>query len=418
MDAVKRLIRFVTRGFCDLKSILIIDALLIHSVLSEEDIYSLLGISRKEVRSLCAKLKEDHLLTDVVQKEEGIGQRASSKTYYYIHYTETVDAIKWKMHSIETMLREKIGADAQPQGYVCDVCKTRYSTIDIVSTFSAETGGFVCDVCGNQLREEEGGTETAVFQEKLGLLMGQIQPIIDLLQKIDESNIAENTFQGSLAQALPVPSGSEGIQAHAVKHRSNIEIAGKRSNGSQNNSTSFQVNITSDQETRELERKQKEERVRLAQENALPTWHVESTVGKTLHDSTTEDNNEGEESKADVKGDIKNDEKETTAEDHDQDRANEEALAAYYAKLAEDEEEDEDDDDEDDDDDDDDNGEYNNKVNDSNKSDTKGKSIDEIDDDDDNDDDNDDDDDDDGAQFEDIPVGTLNDEEEDEDEDE
>lgn len=346
------------------------DALLIHQVLSEEDLYNLLGISRKEVRSLCAKLKEDHLLADIVQKEEAIGHRASSKTYYYIHYTETIDAIKWKMHSIETQLREKIGADAQSQGYICDVCKTRYSTIDIVATYSSETDGFQCDVCGNPLREEEAGQETAAFQGKLGLLMGQIQPIINTLRKIDELHIAENTFQSSLAQALPVPAGHDGVQVH-VAHRPLPDLAVAKKGSGNTNTASLQVSITSDQETRELERKQKEERARLAEENALPTWHVESTVGKTLYDSSSVDNDK--DSKADVKLDVKDENvKPESVGNEDQDRANEEALAAYYAELAKQQQEENEDEEDDDDDDD--------------------------------------------AEFEDVPVGTIDDEEEEDDE--
>jgi transcription initiation factor TFIIE subunit alpha len=64
MEVVKTLIRHVTRGFYDLKSILIMDALLIHSVLSDDDIFQLLGIQRKDLRALCAKLKEDHLVVE------------------------------------------------------------------------------------------------------------------------------------------------------------------------------------------------------------------------------------------------------------------------------------------------------------------------------------------------------------------
>jgi transcription initiation factor TFIIE subunit alpha len=38
--------------------------LLIHSVLSDDDIFQLLGIQRKDLRALCAKLKEDHLVVE------------------------------------------------------------------------------------------------------------------------------------------------------------------------------------------------------------------------------------------------------------------------------------------------------------------------------------------------------------------
>ncbi|KAF5213340.1 hypothetical protein E0198_000857 [Clavispora lusitaniae] len=57
-----QLLRFVARGFYSRPYILILDAVLIHSVLSEDDLIYLLGINRKELRSLCNKLV-DHIAT-------------------------------------------------------------------------------------------------------------------------------------------------------------------------------------------------------------------------------------------------------------------------------------------------------------------------------------------------------------------
>ncbi|CAN6669188.1 transcription initiation factor IIE subunit alpha [Trichomonascus vanleenenianus] len=350
METVKTLIRMVTRGFYDLRSILIMDALLVHSALSDDDMVQLLGIQRKDLRALCQKLKEDHLLADHVQKEEGITQRPLSKTYYYVHFTEAVDAIKWKMQSIVTALKEQMGAESQPQGYVCPVCHKRFTTIDAAQLFNGSSGEFLCDQCNQGiLVEDSSGSENQHNQDRLRKLMTQIQPIIDTLMKIDEMQIPENTFQSSMEVALPPPQngGVPGAQqAQQVRQANQLPSARARPGDANiQNGAQFKVSITSEQETAEQERMAKEEKARKLAENALPSWYQESTVGKSLNDSV----------EPVVKTEVKTEETKPAVEaiggteETSEDKANEDALAAYYAQLAEQEaEEDEDEDEEED----------------------------------------------------------------------
>ena len=82
-DTTRSLLRFVARGFYSRPYILILDAVLIHSVLSEDDLIYLLGINRKELRSLCNKLVDDRIIASHNQKEENPQQRLTNRTYYY-----------------------------------------------------------------------------------------------------------------------------------------------------------------------------------------------------------------------------------------------------------------------------------------------------------------------------------------------
>jgi transcription initiation factor TFIIE subunit alpha len=62
MDLASTLIRTVVRAFYETRQILIVDALFIHSVLHAEDLAFLLGMQQKDLRKLCAKLREDRLI--------------------------------------------------------------------------------------------------------------------------------------------------------------------------------------------------------------------------------------------------------------------------------------------------------------------------------------------------------------------
>ncbi|ODQ80438.1 hypothetical protein BABINDRAFT_133633 [Babjeviella inositovora NRRL Y-12698] len=286
MDStIRSLVRFVARGFYGQQYVLILDAILLHSVLSEDDLLFLLGIQRKNLRSLCNKLVEDRMLTVHSQKEELPNLRLTTRTYYYIHITEAIDSIKWKMHSVVKLIMDEMKHDGNPQGYVCPRCKSRYSQLDAISMLSDDRVNFVCDVCQGILIEDDSGIQARKRQEKLTKLMNQIDPIIGYLKKIDDSFIEDNTFESTLTKAIPAQSTP--VAAYAVSTRT----SGTRTNSTNNMSASLQsaaqrsqatlhVRITANDENALKESQEKTKRQEKMKQNALPSWHSESTVGK------------------------------------------------------------------------------------------------------------------------------------------
>ena len=63
MELAKTLVRCVARAFYETRHILVIDALMIHSTLPNEDLALLLGMQQKDLRKLCGKLREDRLIS-------------------------------------------------------------------------------------------------------------------------------------------------------------------------------------------------------------------------------------------------------------------------------------------------------------------------------------------------------------------
>lgn len=320
METVHQLIQQVVRGFYDVKAVIIMDALLYHRVLSDKELITMLGLPAKEIRSICARLKEDHLLKDLSHKDDATrDQRAFSQTYYYIHFTEAIDAVKWKMYSIESKIKEQMDAQHNPHDYVCDICKNRVSTIDAVSLFNPEMGAFLCDVCGNPLREDDGpGPQDGnSAQDQKGELMQQLHPLISALRKIDDMVIPENTFQSELNVAIPIPS-AELLAASKPTARP----SGPSQRLPEPVQATFEVHITSDAERAAQERESAAEKKRLLEENALPEWHVRSTVGQKVYDASAAQSNP-----------VVKTELETSAEPEE--KKEESAMDEYYRKLAE-----------------------------------------------------------------------------------
>lgn len=366
MDAtVKELIRYVVRGFYGRPYVLIVDSVLVHSVLSEDDLSHLLGIQRKELRSLCNRLVDDRLLTAYVQREEApAGMRPITRTYYFIHYTEAIDGVKWKVHQVVQGIQKDLKADASPQGYICPVCKTKYSQLDAMALLNFEKNEFVCSLCNELLIEDDSGKIAKENQVKYSKLMKQLEPLINYLRKIDEHTIPENNFETALQKMIPAVAtttasytvstlgkNSKMFDRNSYLNNASSMVAGARSQAT------LHVNISTDGDDQQRE-KQALEQEETRKQNALPSWHEESTIGKSLgkldHDEDIVPDPVKKEVKQEVKKEIKPEKRQSivaNTENGEVDKEAEEALAAYYAQLDEkakedDEEEDEEEEDE------------------------------------------------------------------------
>lgn len=364
-DTIRSLIRFVARGFYSKSFILVLDAVLIHSVLSEDDLIYLLGIQRKELRMFCNKLVEDRLLSTHIQKEENPQQRLISRTYYYIHITEAIDSIKWKVHSLVNNIKQEMTHYGNPQGYICPRCKKKFSQLDAISLLSDDKTQFVCDNCTGSLIEDDSSQQASIKQANLEKLMIQIDPIIAFLKKIDDSHIDDNTFESALVKSIPAQTTSSGYYSLNNKSSGKSRISTPNANLANKNQATLHVSISATDEHDDKEQQEKEEKRQKLQQNALPSWHSASTVGHdnnsikledansniksendNLMESTPEIKEEPEESKPIINNN-------NNTNDNDlKDKEAQDALAAYYAQLAEREADDDDNDDDDDDDDD------------------------------------------------------------------
>lgn len=338
-DTIRSLIRFVARGFYLKQYVLILDAVLIHSVLSEDDLFFLLGVSPKQLRALCYKLVEDRLLATHVQKEEGVSMlRQQNRTYYYIRITAAIDAIKWKVHLLVKQLKDEMSQLGNPHGYLCPRCGKKISQLDAISLLSEDMSNFLCDNCGSALVEDDLSMQASVRQQRLEKLMMQIDPIITYLKKIDDSVVEDNNFESALTVAVPAQATTEAN--YALNQRTSSKRAAMSSslrNAASKAQATLNVSITANDENLEREQKEKERVRQKLEQNALPSWHSSSTVGKSLGKVESEEETE-----------VKKEEDQKVVVKDDKDKEAQDVLAAYYADLAEREEEEDDDDDFDD----------------------------------------------------------------------
>lgn len=327
-EMIKDLLKFVVRAFFSSPYILVLDCILFHSVLAEEDISHLLGLKRPDIRSLCSKLIEERLLSSHSQPEFQAGTKGVRRYYYFVKYPEAIDAIKWKVHQLVIKLKLDLQENSKPQGYLCTTCHTKYSQLDAVSLLNYDRTQFICSLCDEPLIEDDSNKLSQVKQQNLSRLMVQLEPIITYLKKIDDSKVEENTFELALTKLIPPQNNTQAYYSINAKQKrrqdfviqklreqtlsqaaqqalaqsgADLQAQANAVNGILNNSNSrkagtnsqatLHVNITTASDERaqkELQIKQYEEKMK---HNALPEWHEQSTIGKSLGHLRDEEGN-------------------------------------------------------------------------------------------------------------------------------
>ncbi|KTB20403.1 Transcription initiation factor IIE subunit alpha [Nakaseomyces glabratus] len=297
-EIVKNLLKFVVRGFYGGSYVLVLDAIIYHSVLVEEDLKQLLSINKTELGPLIARLRSDRLVSTHKQREYPPNSKSVERCYYYIKYPHAVDSIKWKVHQLVQRMKEDLDKNSEPNGYMCPICLTKYTQLEAIQLLNYERTEFLCSLCDEPLIEDDSGKKNKEKQDKLNRLMDQIQPIIDYLKKIDDSRIEENTFELALARLIPPQNqlnaaytfnpkkgstmfkpGETTLDANSIMGNSLGNDSSRRAGA--NSQATLHVNITTANDEivqRQLQERQAEEK---RKQNAVPEWHQQSTIGKT-----------------------------------------------------------------------------------------------------------------------------------------
>lgn len=357
-EIVKNLLKFVVRGFYGGSYVLVLDAILFHSVLAEEDLKQLLGINKTDLGPLVARLRSDGLLSMHKQREYPPNSKSVERAYFYIKFPHAIDAIKWKVHQVVQRLKDDLDKNSAPNGYMCPICSTKYTQLEAVQLLNFDRTEFLCSLCDEPLVEDDSGKKNKEKQDRLNRLMDQVQPIIDYLKKIDDSWIEENTFEIALARLIPPQNQSRAAYTYNPKKGSTMFRPGEDGSSLNNDSSrragansqaTLHVNITTQSDEmaqRALQERQVEEK---RKQNAVPEWHKQSTIGKSALGRLDEDeefdprttaqaNMSLEETGAASNQETEMDEfyhKHRSLTDRElEERENERTLNEYYASLA------------------------------------------------------------------------------------
>jgi transcription initiation factor TFIIE subunit alpha len=292
-EAVHILLRRITRAFYNTRQIIAYDIVLKHAALRDIHLASLMNLTPKEIHKLVAPLISDCILQQHSKAEpktqqeldrmklgapEPSERKPRQRTFYFVDYPTAVDAVKWRMVQLTTLLsKESQTYDSQ---YVCPRCGRRYSTLDAGSLLSPDMMSFICMDCGSILQEEtnDGIDENGEEKAKYARLMLQVDPIVRAMKAVDDLHVPENTFTIAHANAIPPYDDEETTADYPNLAPTIAPITDIPTTTTTNQS--FKIDFSEVKPGTSAEDIAK--RTAQQEQNALPEWHMRSTVSGEL----------------------------------------------------------------------------------------------------------------------------------------
>lgn len=167
-------------------------------------------------------------------------------------------------------------------------CKAEYSELEVIDAVFTQSTGFLCHRCDNPLTQDP--NRLTGGHEESTKLNNQLKFITDLLPQLDSVHIPDNTFEVAHSGARPIVRDAQNQVAQSVVVESIAKptaVRGMANTGPKSIAISITDAEGPSEADKEAERLRREKK---AQENALPEWHVKSTVTGT--DFTTPASND------------------------------------------------------------------------------------------------------------------------------
>jgi transcription initiation factor TFIIE subunit alpha len=275
MEVAQTLVRAVMRAFYTTQEILVIEALVTHSALRDDELAYLMKMNLKDLHRLCASLRDARFLTVHTRPESQDGKtRAVNRTHYFIDYRQTIDAIKWRVYKSDKDMQGSVQPADESKEYSCPRCKAQWTQLDVLDSVSAD-GRFTCRRCGAFLERSQ--EKEAPGHQQLSRMNNQFKFMTDMLQQVDRVVVPECDFDKAMLTKRPIVRAP----THEVLASVPIDLAGMGKpsavKGLANvGPRAMHVTISDNNEQERIEERNRKER--LLKENALPAWMTESSV--------------------------------------------------------------------------------------------------------------------------------------------
>ncbi|KAJ1756791.1 hypothetical protein LPJ58_003590 [Coemansia sp. RSA 1591] len=276
LEIVRRLVDVVARTFYKDEHIIALDYLNRHEIARTDVLSRYLHVKPKEVHKIYNELEKHRLVKVMVRSDEptdnNIYQRRGKQRYYYIDYKQFVDVVKWRMYKLQEQVRSGMDKEQENLGYDCVRCTRRFTILEAVSLRDMSTDQFRCDYCGDELVDHTSMELVQESQKEYSRIMDQFKTIVDLLYQTDSITLPAPM---QLSQ-VPVPD-MENLDANDGKGRpGGKELGVARDTGAASGDTI--IEFAPDLTPKEAARIRESELEKKLRQNALPAWHMWSSV--------------------------------------------------------------------------------------------------------------------------------------------
>ncbi|NWS22706.1 T2EA factor, partial [Pachyramphus minor] len=268
--ALKRLAKYVVRGFYGVEYALALDVLIHYSCVKEDDLLQLLKYERKQLHTVLNTLKADKLVKMRMRVETGPSGKSTRHNYYYINYKVLVDVVKYKLDHV----RRKIEADERDSttrsSFICPSCSSTYTDLEVNQLFNAFTETFHCTYCNTEVEEDASVFPKHDARTLLAKFNEQMEPVFVLLRETEDIVLPYDLLE---PQPTEIPELSESFdQKLGSGAPESCSCPAKRACRSSSFSIMYTQNVVID--VQDSKRKKKREKTTTEQ----PIWLSQSTV--------------------------------------------------------------------------------------------------------------------------------------------
>lgn len=267
-ESLKRLVRLIARGFYSMEHAIILDILVRHPCMKEDDMLDLLKFERKQMRSMLNTLKSDKFIKMRMRVETDTEGHTTRHNYYFINYKVFVNVVKYKLDHVRRKIETAERQSTSRSSFKCPNCFKTYTDLEAGQLLDPFTGELRCMICQVEVEEDESAMPKKDARTLLARFNEQIQPIYDLLKDCEDVRLAPEILE-------PEPVDLKLIGQKSIANKSTSERSGVWS-GEATRNINFgyeenTVTVTIDDESNTKETKPVKEQ---------PVWMRESTVDK------------------------------------------------------------------------------------------------------------------------------------------
>ncbi|KAG8771477.1 hypothetical protein FRC12_003585 [Ceratobasidium sp. 428] len=275
--ALITLVQHVSRAFYESRFVVVMDQLARLPVIKEEELAGRVGVTLKELNKVTAVLTNDKLIKVYRQNElkSERAQRAVPRSYYWIDYQNFCNVVKWRISAMRRGIEQKLRNELDNKGYICTQCQKSFTPLDVDRLYDFTRNAFLCDICGGELTDNENAENVRGGKDRMQRFNTQTANIVDGLRKVESAvlptfDVAEwvrKNAQAAAPDGTPVDDG--------------LQIAGANGTGKAQ-LTRVSVIMEDDKTDEALRREREKKADAKRQQNALPEWHLQSTVSGHL----------------------------------------------------------------------------------------------------------------------------------------
>ncbi|XP_040278767.1 general transcription factor IIE subunit 1 [Bufo bufo] len=187
---LKRLAKYVVRGFYGLEHALTLDILIRNPCVKEDDMLELLKFDRKQLRAVLNTLKGDKFIKCRMRVETASDGKTTRHNYYFINYRLLVNVVKYKLDHMRRRIETDERDSTNRASFKCPNCCSTFTDLEANQLFDPMTGTFRCTFCQTEVEEDESAMPKKDARTLVARFNEQIEPIYALLRETEDINLA------------------------------------------------------------------------------------------------------------------------------------------------------------------------------------------------------------------------------------